>query len=283
MNLVLRALIKQHAYSLLMQFLLTIGSMCSRLLGPLSIRWFLMWLRDYNNGEAEMSRGWLWGFVIVVSPLAFTLFRSQVFWLDNISRNIIWNHHCRIGCSLGWKAKLSVLAAIHSKLLKLSSSSVAKITTGHVVNLASNDIQRLNEASLYWQFIILGPLETLFVLIMLSFVLGFLPAVSGIGCTLVLIPLQSLLSKQIGKYREKITRVTDTRINFMSEMITGNLAVKMLGWEDPLLEEVNSIRSKEHHLLKKMNYIKANALAMSGHIQTVMACVTFVVVRSVPL
>lgn len=174
---------------------------------------------------------------------------------------------------------MSMVGAVHAKLLRLNSSSVSKITTGHVVNLASNDVQRLNEASLYWQFSIIGPLETILILIMISFVLGFLPAISGISCALILIPLQSMLSKQIGRYRTRVSKITDRRINFMSEIISGSLAVKMLGWEDPLLEEVNNIRGEEHKVLKKMNYIRANALAMSGHIQTIMACVTFVVVR----
>lgn len=178
---------------------------------------------------------------------------------------------------------MSMVGAVHAKLLRLNSSSVAKITTGHVVNLASNDVQRLNEASLYWHFSVIGPLETILILIMVSLVLGVLPAISGISCALILIPLQSVLSRQIGRYRTRVSKITDRRINFMSELISGSLAVKMLGWEDPLLEEVNGIRSQEHKLLKKMNYIRANALAMSGYIQTIMACVTFVVVRSISL
>lgn len=189
----------------------------------------------------------------------------------------------RTAFKVGWKAKMSMIGAVHAKLIRLNSSSVTKITTGHVVNLASNDVQRLNEASYFWQFAIFGPLETILILILVSLVLGFLPAVSGISCALILVPLQSMLSKQIGRYRRRVSKITDKRINFMSELISGSLAVKMLGWEDPLLEEVNSIRNQEHKLLKKMNYIKANALAMSGHIQTIMACVTFVVVRSINL
>lgn len=175
---------------------------------------------------------------------------------------------------------MSVTAAIHAKLLQLSSSSLAKITTGHVVNLASNDAQRLCEAFWYWPGIVLGPIETIAVLLLLASVLGFAPAVSGLSCVLVLVPLEWLLSKRRAKLRVNAAKLTDKRINFMSELITGNLAVKMLGWEDPLLEKVNGIRNEEHRILQQINYINASTLAFFGCIQTVTVCVTFIVVSS---
>eukprot|EP00210_Caulerpa_lentillifera_P006265 g5984.t1 len=53
MNAVMRTLIKQHAYLLLRHFMLTIGLLIGRLIGPLSLRWFLIWLSDYKEGNAE--------------------------------------------------------------------------------------------------------------------------------------------------------------------------------------------------------------------------------------
>lgn len=176
--------------------------------------------------------------------------------------------------------KMSMMAAIHEKLLKLNASSVAKISTGFVVNLASNDVERFEDACEFWMYLIFAPVETVLVLVCVSLVLGFLPAISGIGCILILGPLQGLLSKHIAKYRVKAAQFTDKRINLMGELISGILAVKMLGWEDPLLKDVASLRRKEHNLLKKMNYTVANIFALSGYIQTIMVCVTFVVVSS---
>eukprot|EP00210_Caulerpa_lentillifera_P008112 g7746.t1 len=261
---VLCALLRQHAFALCMHLLLTALWSGSRLLGSFSIRWFLMWLSNYKAGDAKVLEGWFWGLLLVVSPMIMTLFDTHVFW---------------IGSATGWKMKMSMTAAIHAKLVTLNSSSVSKITTGNVVNLASNDVQRFFDASVFWPYLIIAPIETILVLIMLSFVLGFLPAISGLSCVLLLVPLQTLLSKQIGNFRRKASGVTDKRINFMSELISGNLAVKMLGWEDPLVEKVNGIRNEEHKLLKKMSYIKASTMATAGLILTVMACVTFVVYR----
>lgn len=174
---------------------------------------------------------------------------------------------------------MTATAAIHAKLLRLSSSSLAKITTGHVVNLASNDSHRLCEAFWYWPGIVLGPAETIGVLVLLTLVLGFAPAASGLSCVLLLVPLEWFISKHRANLRINALRLTDKRINFMSELVSGNLAVKLLGWEDPLLENVNNIRNEEHKMLKKMNYINGSIIAMYGCLQIIMICVTFVVVR----
>lgn len=80
MNPVLYALIKQHSRMLLAHFSLTISTMVARLLGPLGIRWFLIWLREYKDGKAEASEGWLWGLLILVSPAGMALLNNQVFW-----------------------------------------------------------------------------------------------------------------------------------------------------------------------------------------------------------
>lgn len=262
-----------------MQFLVTTLWTCSRLFRSVTIRWFLVWLSDYKDGQAAASEGWFWGLLVILSNVAMTLFDTHTFWY--MITDFIWLplSITRTAFKTGWKMKMGMMAAIHAKLLRLNSSSVAQITAGHIVNLASNDVQRFMEALKFWPYLILSPAESISILIMLSFVLGFVPAISGMSCVFVLVPLQSFFSRQIGHYRTKSARVTDQRINFMSELITGHLAVKMLGWENTVLDKLHGIRKKEHSLLKSMNCIKANALAMVAYIQLVMACVAFVVVR----
>eukprot|EP00210_Caulerpa_lentillifera_P008106 g7740.t1 len=263
-NLVMHALVRQYAFTLMLQLVFATMVMGARFLGPFSLRWFLTWLDDFKNDSVKHSEGWIWAIPVCFYPFLLMLVDHQSFWL---------------GYKLAYKTKMSMMAAIHEKLLKLNSSAVAKISTGHVVNLASNDVNRFEDACVFWFYLIFAPIETILVLICVTSVLGFLPAISGLGCIIILGPLQGLLSKYIAKYRVKTARVTDKRISFISEFISGILAVKMLGWEDPLLKEVKNIRNKEHNLLKKMNYIVANTFALSGYIQTIMVCATFIVYR----
>lgn len=83
-----------------------------------------------------------------------------------------------------------IVAAIHAKVLRLNSASVATASTGHVINLASNDVRRFDDGVPFWLFIWAGPLETAMVLLMVSLELGFVPAICGVAAILSVIPIQ---------------------------------------------------------------------------------------------
>ncbi len=42
------------------------------------------------------------------------------------------------------------IAAVHAKALRLNASSIAHASTGHVVNLVSNDVRRFDDAMQNW-------------------------------------------------------------------------------------------------------------------------------------
>ena len=99
-------------------------------------------------------------------------------------------------------------AAIHAKLLRLNYSAIAKTTTGarrvkssaltddcagQIVNLASNDVKRFEQLGTMWFFLFVGPLEGIFTLIVVTHILGIVPAVAGMSCILIVIPIQVAL------------------------------------------------------------------------------------------
>jgi hypothetical protein len=145
---------------------------------------------------------------------------------------------------LGYLMRQQVVAAIHAKVLRLNSASVAYASTGgrprraapggqgragqallpgarrlrgartcalpsagapprqqaltlspapatgHVVNLASNDVRRFDDALPFWVYVWSAPLETLLVLVMVARELGWVPAVAGVSVLLAVLPLQ---------------------------------------------------------------------------------------------
>lgn len=204
-------------------------------------------------------------------PSQILLVRTEEFVHD-------WICCVRLGSKIGYDMKMSMTAMVHSKLMKLNSSTMSKITTGHVVNLVSNDVQRFDRAATFWVYIAFGPIETLVALWMVSYVLGVIPTISGFSCIFILIPLQSILSKHVAQFRKKIADISDKRISFLSELISGSLTVKMLALEDPMIEKVNSVRQKEHDLLKKLGYVLGSCNAFYGYVQALMVTITFLVV-----
>ena len=170
--------------------------------------------------------------------------------------------------------------------------------TGHVVNLMSNDLKRSEFAIAVSSNLIVGPFEAIFVMIVVSLYLGFIPAIVGTSCYLLVIPVQvcirdvtgivrvlvqSILSKYIRKCRRKTAVVTDQRISLTGELITGNLAVKMLGWEDPLRQNVEDIRQKEQRWLLIKSFMKSLHAMSPGVTRALVVCATFITVRPLSL
>ena len=73
--------------------------------------------------------------------------------------------------------------------------------------------------------------------------------------------------------------VTDRRIHLTEEIISGNLSVKMLCWEEPLIADVCAIRRREHRLLLLKGCIKALNISLPGVTRALVVCVTFITVR----
>lgn len=91
---------------------------------------------------------------------------------------------------MGFRMRQLMIAAVHSKALRLKSSYVSSITTGKAVNLISNDVRRFDDASPFIIYGVLGPLEFFLALFLIAQELGFLPAIAGLGTMMLLVPGQ---------------------------------------------------------------------------------------------
>lgn len=115
---------------------------------------------------------------------------------------------------------------------------------GRVVNLVSNDVEKIfglieNNADLYK-----GPVETIVFSIFIYRSMG----ISGLGGILLIlssIPFQIRFSEKMAKYSESIAKTKDKRLQFMSELLNGIQIVKMYGWEKSFIKIMRKIRDKE--------------------------------------
>lgn len=63
--------------------------------------------------------------------------------------------------------------------------------------------------------------------------------------------LQGVIGSFVGRFRRISAAITDKRVGLINEVISGALAVKMLGWEDPFYSRIKSIRKRESCALTK--------------------------------
>ena len=94
---------------------------------------------------------------------------------------------------LGMKIRVAVSSLVYRKSLKLSQSTIADNTAGHLLNLLANDVGRFEYNVANVHFLWMGPLETLVICGLTYWMLGA-TAIIGIAILLGFIPVQGALA-----------------------------------------------------------------------------------------
>eukprot|EP01063_Lacrimia_lanifica_P037431 TRINITY_DN767_c0_g4_i1.p1 TRINITY_DN767_c0_g4~~TRINITY_DN767_c0_g4_i1.p1 ORF type:complete len:1345 (+),score=416.40 TRINITY_DN767_c0_g4_i1:92-4126(+) len=191
--------------------------------------------------SADTGGMWLW---------------ASLFMLVAFIRSVM--HHPFFGQSqqLGMKLRIACTSLIYGKILRLTGSSVMQTTTGHLVNLISNDTERFDQSAIFLHFLLIGPLKA--VVTMYVAVVNFSYA-GAIGITLVLCmaPLQYNIGKRFGALRRETTQCTDKRVKVMNEVIQGIRLIKMYAWEIPFSKAIAALRLNEEQNLRRTARLRA--------------------------
>ncbi|KAK3266351.1 hypothetical protein CYMTET_25021 [Cymbomonas tetramitiformis] len=146
--------------------------------GPLLLREFIAELeRLEDDSSRSAERAWILAAFLGANGLFLTVNHHQFFFT---------------GMQFGYRVRTQMMAAIHSKVLRLNSKAISTITTGQMVNLVSNDVRKFDDALNFWVFLFDGPLELFLVVALLWTEIGFLATLLSTGTMLSLIPLQSM-------------------------------------------------------------------------------------------
>uniref|UniRef100_H3DQA7 ATP binding cassette subfamily C member 4 (PEL blood group) n=1 Tax=Tetraodon nigroviridis TaxID=99883 RepID=H3DQA7_TETNG len=161
---------------------------------------------------------------------------------------------------VGMKIRVALCHMIYRKALCLNSRAFAQTTTGQIVNLLSNDVNRFDEVTLYLHFLWISPLQIATIIILLLYVIG--PScLAGMSVLFVLMPVQTVFGRLFSTLRAQTAVLTDDRIRTMNEVISGIRVIKMYGWEKPLALLVNEVRRKEISKILKSSYLRGLNMA----------------------
>ncbi|XP_038157102.1 multidrug resistance-associated protein 4-like isoform X2 [Cyprinodon tularosa] len=160
----------------------------------------------------------------------------------------------------GMKIRVAMCHMIYRKALCLSSSAMAETTTGQIVNLLSNDVNRFDEVTLYLHFIWVGPLQAVSVILLLLYVIG--PScLAGMSVLFILLPVQTMFGRFFSILSGETAVLTDERIRTMSEVISGIRVIKLYGWEEPFSALVDEVRRMEISKIMRSSYLRGLNMA----------------------
>jgi ATP-binding cassette subfamily C (CFTR/MRP) protein 4 len=267
-----RALIIDFLRSMWFVQPLMLASSTAKLIQALALGYMLQTF-DANDvdvgGGGKKNDGYLWAGILVISGLVVLLEHHHVFFWT-------WRK--------GMQYRIAFIAAIYDKSLRLKSNAVAEqisyrldggdddddatrktsrsssastssssSSSGKIVNIATNDVERLLMATLFGSYLFWAPLQSIAILGCGWYVIGWSFA-AGFGILIFLfVPLQMYLSRRFAYMRSKIAGITDERVTMISQAISGVRVMKMSGWEDNFVKRVMSIRDRECHQIERVN------------------------------
>ncbi|XP_070538062.1 ATP-binding cassette sub-family C member 4-like isoform X3 [Ptychodera flava] len=157
---------------------------------------------------------------------------------------------------IGMRIRISCCSLIYRKALRLSHIALGQTTTGQIVNLLSNDVNRFDVAMIFIHYLWIGPLESIVVLVLLWREIG--PScLAGFAILVIMMPFQGLMGKVFSKLRAKTAVQTDERVRIMNEIISGMRVIKMYTWEKLFGELIKKVRRKEIRLVRRSNELQS--------------------------
>jgi ATP-binding cassette subfamily C (CFTR/MRP) protein 4 len=198
-------------------------------------------IESFETGNS--AEGYQWAAILVAAGIVVLFEHHHVFF-------VTWRK--------GMQLRISCVASIYSKSLRLSSThQETNASTGKIMNLASNDVERFLLAALFISHLFWSPLQSIAILVVGWLSLG--PAF-GAGFALLLfgfVPFQFYLSNRFAYYRSKVAAITDRRVTFVSQAVHGARVMKMSGYEWRFLDRIQAIRKEEVDQISKANQLKA--------------------------
>ncbi|XP_078514280.1 ATP-binding cassette sub-family C member 5-like isoform X2 [Lissotriton helveticus] len=219
---------------------------------------FIRKLLEYSQA---LESDFLHGIIITLGIIVIELIRSWSFALN-------WALNYRTGVRL----KGAVLTLAFKKILKLKNCK--DVNVGELINMFSNDGQRLFEVAAIGCILAAGPFVTALGIIYTGLFLGP-TALLGSGIFFLFYPFLMLASKLTAHFRRKCIKVTDRRVHIMNEILNCIRFIKMYAWEKPFVQNVQAIRKEEKAYLEKAGYVQSLTAGVAPIVVVVASVCTF--------
>ncbi|XP_042110943.1 ATP-binding cassette sub-family C member 4-like isoform X2 [Ovis aries] len=256
----MKAILKCHWKSYLVLGFFILLEEATRVVQPIFLGKIINYVENSNRTDSAALQG-AYGYAAGLSACVLV-------WA--VLHHLYFYHIQRVGMRL----RVAVCHMIYRKVLRLSSSAMGKTTTGQIVNLLSNDVNRFDQVTMFLHYLWVGPLQAIAVTALLWMETG-ISCLAGMAVLIFLLLLQSCFGMWFASLRSKTAALTDDRIRTMNEFISGIRTVKMYAWEKSLIDLIISLRRKEISKILQSSYLRGMNLASFFAVTKIMIFVTF--------
>ncbi|XP_057334745.1 ATP-binding cassette sub-family C member 4-like isoform X1 [Microplitis mediator] len=230
-------------------------------LQPIIQNWIIDFFENKNN-ETSQNNALIYATILAILTFAMICITQQYIFLSRM---------------LGMRVRVACCSLIYRKSLKLSKPALDETPVGQVINLLSNDVNRFDSVMVYINYLWISPLQVIVIGYLIWRSIGVYTLI-GYGVLLLMtIPMQCYVGVRTGKLRNLTAKLTDRRVQFMSELIAGIQVIKMYAWEMPFNKIVKQIRFNEIRKIHCSNNLQVLSTIFSGISQKMMVFLTLVV------
>ncbi|XP_065732418.1 ATP-binding cassette sub-family C member 5 isoform X2 [Phocoena phocoena] len=172
----------------------------------------------------------------------------------------------------GVRLRGAILTMAFKKILKLKN--IKEKSVGELINLCSNDGQRMFEAAAVGSLLAGGPVIAILGMIYNVIILGptgFL----GSAVFILFYPAMMFVSRITAYFRRKCVTITDDRVQKMNEVLTYIKFIKMYAWVKAFSQSVQKIREEERRMLEKAGYFQSITVGVAPIVMVIASVVTF--------
>ena len=157
---------------------------------------------------------------------------------------------------VGISVRNSLMCALYRKVLRLSPKGLQAESTGRIVTLMSNDVNKLQELFAMIHNLWAAPLFIIASFVLLYDVIQW-SAFIGFACIFIAAPFTFYVAMTLFKVRRGLTKCADERINILNEVFNGMRVIKYYAWENTFAKRVRAIRDREVGLVWKSQKVGA--------------------------
>uniref|UniRef100_A0A8D0H1W3 ATP-binding cassette sub-family C member 5 n=1 Tax=Sphenodon punctatus TaxID=8508 RepID=A0A8D0H1W3_SPHPU len=206
------------------------------------------------------------------SNLQYSLLLVLGIFLTEIVRSwslaLTWALNYRTGVRL----RGAILTMAFKKILKLKN--IKEKSLGELINICSNDGQRMFEAAAVGSLLAGGPIIAILGMVYNVIILGptgFL----GSAVFILFYPAMMFVSRLTAYFRRKCVSVTDERVQKMNEVLNYIKFIKMYAWVKAFSQNVQKIREDERKILESAGYFQSITVGVAPIVVVIASVLTF--------
>ena len=182
--------------------------------------------------------------VAVLQSLAYKHYLNNIICLSRYRRTacmgLVFRKSLRIASVVNDQQNAHKSKPVNDQVKTQKKTQKGAAGMGKVATIMSKDCDKIREVSdvsvnVFWE-----PLSVILVMLLLYSIIGVASFV-GFGCTMILVPIQACIAKRLARVRKHGRESSEKRVGLMHEIVVGIRIIKLLAWEQPLVQKVGDV------------------------------------------